>query len=364
MKIKKNFGRVVTVLLAALLCTACLKDSTDLPDDFGVGRHPEDEHLSSGSETTGENDSESNSESNSESASESDSESTNPPVVNPNPDGKLWAKIDGKYTYYNTRPDRSALSDLSDVAATSREHFVDAAEGANGSWFAGKVVRDLTTGQVTYVWDRHKPTLDLLDKYNGIYRGDSEKKVCYLTFDCVYEFGCTADILNTLKEKDVPAIFFVTLPYAKTEHELIERMINEGHMVGNHTANHPNLTSLTEQQFIKEIEDVENYLYENFPNIPAVTYMRPPEGATNEWALKLADKMGLRTVLWSFTYKDYDTNNQLNPADALEMLKVGLHNGCVYLLHAQSTTNAAVLGDLIDWIRGQGYEILPLCDIK
>ena len=93
-------------------------------------------------------------------------------------------------------------------------------------------------------------------------------------------------------------------------------------------------------------------------------YFRPPSGSSNEWVLALASKMGYRTVMWSWAYYDYDTSNQYAVSEALAKAKVGLHNGAVYLLHAESQTNADMLGDLIDWIRGEGYEIRPLCDIK
>ena len=74
----------------------------------------------------------------------------------------------------------------------------------------------------------------LIDKYNGIAIGNSEDKSIYLTFDLGYEAGYTAKILDTLKEKNVQGVFFITAHYLNTEPELVERMINEGHIVGNH----------------------------------------------------------------------------------------------------------------------------------
>ena len=143
-----------------------------------------------------------------------------------------------------------------------------------------------------------------------------------------------------------------------------DRMIDEGHILGNHTVNHKNMTQVSKETFVDELEGVEDLIKEKFPDAEPLHYWRPPMGACNEWVLKLADKMDYHTVMWSWAYYDYDVNNQPDPADALAKAKNGLHPGVVYLFHTESTTNAAILGDLIDWIRAQGYEILPLCDIN
>ncbi len=279
-------------------------------------------------------------------------------------DGVSWKFTNGKYTYYFPEPDRSTLYDFSDVNNTSKNFFSDvAAADTTGSWYFGKTQYNETTGEVTYVWDRSADTLALLEEYGGIYRGDTERKVCYLTFDCGYENGYTDIIMDVLKEKNVSGTFFVTGAYVDTAKTQLGRMIDEGHIVGNHTDNHPNMAKVSAEEFIEEIEGLENKVKAAFPDAQPMLYYRPPEGATSAWALKMADKMGLRTVLWSYTYKDYDPANQLDYATALQNLKSGLHPGCVYLLHAVSKTNSEVLGELIDWIRNQGYEILPLCDI-
>ncbi len=280
--------------------------------------------------------------------------------------GISWKYENGKYTYNFPEPDRSSLSDLTDINNTSRAFFDDVnPDDPGGTWYFSPTSVDPTTGETIFLWnkDRSDTTLALLDQYGGIYRGDTSKKVCYLTFDCGYENGYTGKIIDTLNEKGVSGTFFVTGDYIKEAPELIERMYKEGHIVGNHTLNHLNMTQQTAEDFISQIEGVEQMVKAVYPDAPPMLYYRPPEGAANEWALKLADKMGLRTVLWSYTYKDYVTTAQLDTYTALEKLKGGLHPGCVYLMHAVSSTNAAVLGDLIDWIKGQGYEILPLCDI-
>lgn len=275
-----------------------------------------------------------------------------------------WKYENGHYTYSFPEPDRSALSDLTDINSTSRAFFADVdPNDTSGSWYFGRTVYDEATGEVNYVWDRYPETLALLDRYGGIYRGDTTRKVCYLTFDCGYENGNTDKIMDTLKAKGVSGTFFITGAYIDSSKEQVKRMLDEGHIVGNHTNNHPNMALATAEDFIDEIVTLEEKVKSAFPDSPPIRYYRPPEGATSEWALKLADKMGIRTVLWSYTYKDFDPDDQADYATALGNLKSGLHPGCVYLMHAISSTNAAVLGELIDWIRSQGYEILPLCDI-
>lgn len=278
--------------------------------------------------------------------------------------GVSWTYANGKYTYNFPEPDRSTLSDLTDINNTPKDFFSDVApEDTGGTWYFGKTEYNESTGESTIVWDRSADTLALLDEYGGIYRGDTSRKVCYFTFDCGYENGYTDKIMDTLREKGVSGTFFVTGAYVDSAKPQIQRMIEEGHIIGNHTNNHPNMAKATAQEFISEIEGLEKKVKDAFPDSQPILYYRPPEGATSEWALKMADKMGLRTVLWSCTYRDFDTENQWTYSDALTKLKSGLHEGCVYLLHAVSSTNAAILGELIDWIRAQGYEILPLCDI-
>jgi hypothetical protein len=108
----------------------------------------------------------------------------------------------------------------------------------------------------------------------------------------------------------------------------------------------------------------EDIFYTYFPDADPMLYFRPPSGAANEWVLNLADKMGYTTVMWSWAHRDFYDDDQPGHAETIEKIKTGLHNGCVYLLHPESTTNTAILGEMIDWIRSQGYEFYPLCDIE
>lgn len=183
--------------------------------------------------------------------------------------------------------------------------------------------------------------------------GEEHKGKVYLTFDEGYENGYTPKILDVLKEKGVSAVFFVTLSYAKAEPELIQRMIDEGHVVGNHSARHPNMTQISMEEMYAEVADLHNYISENFGY--DMYLFRPPEGAFSERSLALLQKMGYRTVCWSFAYADWDPKNQPEHQKAFERVTKSVHDGEVFLLHAVSETNTAILGDVIDYVRNEGF---------
>lgn len=177
----------------------------------------------------------------------------------------------------------------------------------------------------------------------------------YLTFDEGYENGYTPAILDTLKQKDAKAVFFVTMPFAKSQPELIQRMIDEGHVIGNHTNHHWNPTKVTLDQAKQDIEELHTYMQENF-NYTMHLY-RPPEGAFSEQTLAMVKQMGYTTVLWSFAYSDWNPDNQIGYDAALERTTKFIHEGAIYLLHAVSRDNSEILSALIDEIRSRGIEI-------
>ncbi len=194
------------------------------------------------------------------------------------------------------------------------------------------------------------------------YDTKSAEKVLYLTFDCGWENGCTDKVLDTLKEKNVPAAFFCTLDHIKSSPELIARMINEGHIVGNHSAKHPNFAEISRQRMADEILECENYLRENYGY--STKFFRFPEGAYNECALELVSSMGMTSVFWSSAYADWDVNQTKGAQYAFETVTARLHPGAILLLHSVSPDNAAALGDIIDWAKSNGYIFKSLNDIK
>ena len=192
----------------------------------------------------------------------------------------------------------------------------------------------------------------------GLFIGDSTNKQIRLTFDEGYENGCTAGILDTLKEKNVRAVFFVTYDYCKRNPELVKRMIAEGHTVGNHTWSHPSLPECSPDELYSELSLLHEYVRDEFGYDMYV--MRPPKGEFSQRVLACAKELGYTTVLWSFAYPDWDVNNQPDQEQAFQKITGKSHNGAVYLLHAVSETNAAILGRVIDYWRDSGFVIMPM----
>lgn len=204
----------------------------------------------------------------------------------------------------------------------------------------------------------------VLDDYDGIYVGNAEEKNIYLTFDEGYENGYTGAILDTLKEKDVKAMFFVTMPYVKKNADLVQRMIDEGHLVGNHTVNHPSMPSVSDDKKLEdEIMQLHDYVKENFGGYE-MKYLRPPKGEYSERTVKISKDLGYRTVLWSSAYDDWDTNKQDRLDYARKMILEYAHNGCVMLLHAVSKDNTALLPEVIDKLREDGYTFKSLDEFE
>jgi len=201
-------------------------------------------------------------------------------------------------------------------------------------------------------------TKNIFAAYNTFYVDNSGEKVLYLTFDEGYENGYTGQILDVLKEKNVPAAFFITGAYFDREIALVERMVNEGHIVGNHTLNHPNLAKSDEKTVLSELKGLNDKFKEKFG--VDMKYMRPPEGEYSEKLLAQVSAWGMRTVLWSFAYKDWDVNVQKGRDYAFSQITPYLHDGAIILLHAVSKDNAEAVGDVIDFARGEGYEFKSL----
>ena len=200
--------------------------------------------------------------------------------------------------------------------------------------------------------------IDLTKKY-GTYYMDTTEKTLYLTFDEGYENGYTAKILDVLKENEVPAAFFITGPYLKKETGLVKRMVEEGHIVGNHSINHPSLPSVTDDaELRKEIDGLNEQFKEMFG--ADMKYLRPPRGEYSERTLALTRDMGYTNVFWSFAYKDWDVNNQKGTDYAYNEIKKGVHDGCILLLHAVSEDNANVLDSIIKDLKNEGYSFKSL----
>lgn len=196
---------------------------------------------------------------------------------------------------------------------------------------------------------------DQLRQYGAAYMGDPQEKVLYLTFDAGYENGHTADILDVLAKHKVPAAFFLTGHYVDKNADLVRRMVEEGHIVGNHTMHHPDMSKMaTKEDFAKELQQLEA-LFQKATGKELPRFYRPPQGVYSEENLKMAQELGYNTVFWSLAYADWDNNNQPSPEKAFGKLLPRTHNGAVVLLHATSKTNAQILDELLTKWEGLGY---------
>ena len=196
---------------------------------------------------------------------------------------------------------------------------------------------------------------DQLRQYQAAYIGNTNEKVLYLTFDAGYENGCTAKILDTLKEKQVPAAFFLVGNYIRQSPDLVRRMVAEGHTVGNHTMHHYDMSRLSDKAaFSKELTDLEA-LYKETVGQELPKYYRPPQGIYSEENLKMAQELGYKTLFWSLAYVDWNNDAQPTKEAAFAKLLPRTHNGAVVLLHSTSKTNAEILGELIDKWKAMGY---------
>ena len=203
---------------------------------------------------------------------------------------------------------------------------------------------------------------NLIEKYNGLAMGNSQKPYIYLTFDVGYEGGYTNKILDTLKDNEVNATFFVTGQFAKTNPEIVQRMIAEGHIVGNHTANHKSMPDCSDETIKDEIMQLHQRIYEQFGY--EMKYMRPPKGEYSEKSLDYIQKLGYKVVMWSFAYDDWENNKQGREEYGKKKIIENLHNGEIMLLHATSKDNANILDYVIKDIKKQGYVFKSLDEFE
>ena len=202
-----------------------------------------------------------------------------------------------------------------------------------------------------------------LQKYDAVYLGNTEEKVLYLTFDAGYENGCTAKILDVLKNHKAPAAFFLVGHYMQSNPDLLKRMVAEGHTVGNHTMHHYDMSKLSQKAaFEKELTDLED-TYRQITGKELPKFYRPPQGIYSEENLQMARELGYKTVFWSLAYVDWNNDSQPTAEYAFSKLLPRTHNGAVVLLHSTSATNAAILDELLTKWEQQGYRFAPISEL-
>lgn len=199
--------------------------------------------------------------------------------------------------------------------------------------------------------------------YDAYFMKEGDEKVIYLTFDCGYENGNTEKILDALKAHNAPATFFVVGHFLETEPEIVNRMAEEGHAVGNHTYHHYDIDTLDGEEFRKELEDVET-LFHEITGEELSSYYRPPEGKCGTTNLKLAKDLGYVTCFWSLAYVDWDPDKQPTHEAALDKLTARIHPGAIVLLHNTSQTNGEILDELLTKWEEMGYTFAPLSDLS
>ena len=199
-------------------------------------------------------------------------------------------------------------------------------------------------------------TADRLRQYDAAFLGDTAQKRIYLTFDAGYENGCTAQILDALQKHHAPAAFFLVGNYIERNPDLVRRMAQEGHTVGNHTYHHLDMSSISSMDaFKKETQDVEN-LFEQITGTPITKFYRPPQGKYSESNLQMAKELGYKTFFWSLAYVDWMQDQQPSKEEAFSKLLTRIHPGAIVLLHSTSQTNAQILDELLAKWEEMGYQ--------
>ncbi len=202
-----------------------------------------------------------------------------------------------------------------------------------------------------------------LKKYDAYYVGDAGKKVIYLTFDAGYENGNTEPILDALKKHNAPATFFVVGHYLESAPDLVKRMVEEGHCVGNHTYHHLDMSQISDKaSFQKEMDDVAK-AYEAITGQKLTMYYRPPQGKYSAENLAMAKELGYKTFFWSLAYVDWYQDKQPSKEEAFEKLTGRIHPGAIVLLHSTSQTNGEIMDELLSKWEEMGYTFKPLSDL-
>jgi len=196
---------------------------------------------------------------------------------------------------------------------------------------------------------------ELLKKYDGLYIADTQDKKIFLTFDLGYEAGYTSAVLDTLRKHDVKAIFFLCGHYVDTQDELINRIINDGHMIANHTDKHKKLPTLTDDGIKKDIKDLDAMFYNKFADAPKMTFFRPPSGVFDERTLSIAKDMGMRTMMWSLAIVDWG-KTAIDSGKSVDKVMSRIHPGAIILFHITNAGMPDTIEKLIPAVLQKGYE--------
>lgn len=278
-------------------------------------------------------------------------------LVNEEENDKASAQIEKKWTWQRILPTaifvltmlvvgRSIVDSLQDIRQTSAKVLNSdnwgLGFGAEGSQPTGNV------------------SAEELKKYDAYYIGDGTEKIIYLTYDCGFENGNTEAILDALKKHQASAAFFVVGHYLESAPELVKRMVEEGHTVGNHTYHHPDMSQISDQAAFQKEMDETAALYKEVTGQEMKMYYRPPQGKYSTGNLEMAKSLGYHTFFWSLAYVDWNQDSQPSHEEAFDKLTKRIHPGAVVLLHNTSKTNGEIMDELLTKWEEMGYEFRPL----
>ncbi|MDO5557732.1 MAG: polysaccharide deacetylase family protein [Clostridia bacterium] len=243
-----------------------------------------------------------------------------------------------------------------------REHIIQTSSQGGDTNFSGIDNKKIGWG-IKRALEHQQPDVGsenskILRQYDGLFLGDKDKKNVYLTFDSGYEAGYTEKILEVLGQNDVKATFFLTEHYINSREDLVKRMIDEGHIIGNHTSKHKSLPDISEQQIKQEVLSLHTLVYEKFGY--EMKYIRPPKGEYSQRSTAITNSLGYKTVMWSLAYDDWDEKKQGREEYGKEKIIENIHNGAIILLHGTSKDNSNILDYCIKEIKNMGYEFKNL----
>lgn len=270
--------------------------------------------------------------------------------------------------FFLSRAIGDAVAETSAEVSDERKAIVgEAATMGNAAAFGNDLLATENWG-LGFGKDGSQPTGNAsaaeLAEYDAYFVGNTQEKVIYLTFDCGYENGNTEAILDALKKHNASATFFVVGHYLESAPELIKRMVEEGHTVGNHTYHHPDMSKISDKaSFQKEMDDVKS-LYKEITGQEITMYYRPPQGKYSTSNLQMAKDLGYSTFFWSLAYVDWNVDKQPSHEEALDKLCRRIHPGAIVLLHNTSKTNGEIMDELLSKWEEMGYTFGTLEDVR
>lgn len=207
-------------------------------------------------------------------------------------------------------------------------------------------------------------TEETLKQYGAYYMGPDEK-IIYLTFDEGSNDTYTNEIVDILNENNVKATFFFCKGFIKNNPELMKKIAQSGHSVGNHTANHYSMPSLATrtnfEKYLNEIEENEK-AYKEITGVNMDKVYREPKGEYSYRSLQIVHDLGYKSYFWSADHYDFDYD--VSKQKAFNELEKRYHNGAIYLIHPKNKGNYEAMEDFIKYMKNLGYSFGLVRDIQ